>query len=213
MIRLMALRLTYLIVIRLVAWMVLLTRSAAGKDVESVVLRHQLAVLRVRPRMYWGPGKSPHSSGHSPPPPDRPSRHAPNDPALAPPTGGTPIGPPATASLADHPSPPDRGTDGVPGHHESPWGYQRVYDELAILGYQIGASRTHRPCRRAPQRGRSAHRSRHHHCGWFCPRCPRTGRRTARAGLSGLHHHARVYQRARAPRVRSRTRPTRATHR
>ena len=42
----MALRLLYLIFVRLLGWFVLLTRADIAKDVEILVLRHQLAVLR-----------------------------------------------------------------------------------------------------------------------------------------------------------------------
>jgi hypothetical protein len=52
----MALRLIYLFFSKLLVWIVLRTRSDATKDIEIIVLRDQLAVLRRRtphPRMSW----------------------------------------------------------------------------------------------------------------------------------------------------------------
>jgi putative transposase len=49
-------RLLYLIVRQLVAWLGLLARSSRSKDVEILVLRHEVAVLRCqvrRPRLSW----------------------------------------------------------------------------------------------------------------------------------------------------------------
>jgi putative transposase len=51
-----SLRLLYLIFVRLCSWLVLLGDSSASKDIELLVLRHEVAVLRrtgPRPRLDW----------------------------------------------------------------------------------------------------------------------------------------------------------------
>ncbi|WP_131764793.1 integrase [Candidatus Protofrankia californiensis] len=50
----MSVRLPYLIFVRVCGWRVLLGRSSASKDLELLVVRHEVAVLRrTRPKPPW----------------------------------------------------------------------------------------------------------------------------------------------------------------
>ncbi|MEV6037558.1 hypothetical protein AB0L65_40850 [Nonomuraea sp. NPDC052116] len=52
----MSVRLPYLIMVRVFGWLVLLGRGQASKDVEIMVLRHEVAVLKrqlARPKPDW----------------------------------------------------------------------------------------------------------------------------------------------------------------
>jgi putative transposase len=56
MIKDVSLRLLYLILLGLLSWLALLGRTSSSKDVELLVLRHEVAVLRrttPRPRLDW----------------------------------------------------------------------------------------------------------------------------------------------------------------
>ena len=140
----MALRLIYKMLSTLLGWIVLRARSDTSKEVEILVLRHQLAVLRrhpSRPRLSWA---------------DRAviaalSRLLPIRRRLG------LLVTPATI-LRWHrklvarrwTTQPGPGRPAIPAGlralvlrlaSENPtWGYRRIHGELAGLGYQIGAS-------------------------------------------------------------------------
>src|SRR3954451_11562678 len=130
---------------RLVAWIVLLTRSEAANQVEILVLRHRLAVLRrstPRPRMSWAdraliaalvrllPCRRRHGLLVTPATVLRWHRRLVARKWTTTPTKpGRPSIPAGLRALTVRLA-----------TENSTWGYCRIQGELARLGYQIGAS-------------------------------------------------------------------------
>jgi len=142
---LMALRLIYQMFSKLLGWIVLRTRSDTSKEIEILVLRHQLAVLErrtPRPRMSWT---------------DRALIAALTRLLPRPRRLGLLVTPATilrwhrqliTRRWTTQPVRPGR--PAIPAGlralivrlatENSTWGYRRIHGELASLGYQIGAS-------------------------------------------------------------------------
>jgi putative transposase len=140
-----ALRLAYLILTRVLSWLALLARVDAAKDVEILVLRHEVAVLRrahPRPRLTWPDRALLSALSRLLPPPLRQLRlvsprtllrwHAQlvarrwTYPRRQP--GRPPVAQPIRALV-------------LRMAHENPtWGYRRIQGELVGLGHPIAAS-------------------------------------------------------------------------
>jgi hypothetical protein len=190
----MALRVLYLIFLRLLGLLLLLSRSPGAKDVELLALRHENAVLRrqlgVRPRLAW---------------PDRAvlaalARHLPSR------LRRNRLVTPGTL-LAWHrrllrwkwkQKPARTGRPPIPGeltalilrlaNENSTWGYTRIQGELRRLGRRVGASTIRRVLRSAGLCGcRFIIRPAQAAC-WYSWRVPpsrsrrRTFRRSIRSG-------------------------------
>jgi putative transposase len=142
----MTLRLLYLLLRQVMGWLALLARSSAARDVELLMLRHEVAVLRrqvARPPLDWADRAVLAGLARLLPRPSwrglfvRPEtllcwHRGPGPAQLELPT---PAGP-------SHRSGSDLGTCAAAGQGEPTWGYRRVHGELCRLGHQrrIGAS-------------------------------------------------------------------------
>ena len=154
-------RMLYLMFVRLTSWMALLAHSAASKDAELLVLRHEVAVLRrqnPRPRLDWADRAVLAALARLLSKPQRTVRLVTPDTLLRwhrrlvcwrwtyPPKGGRP---PVDAGLVE--------LIGQMARDNPGWGYKRIQGELLGLGYRVGASTVRRVLRRlrippAPQR-------------------------------------------------------------
>jgi transposase InsO family protein len=139
-----AFRLAYLLLARVLSWLVLLARSDAAKDVEILVLRHEVAVLRrhhPHPRMSWVDRALLSALSRLLPPPLRRLR-------LVSPRTLLRWHAQLVARRWTYPRQPGRPPVAQPLRalvlrmaRENPtWGYRRIQGELVGLGHPVAAS-------------------------------------------------------------------------
>ena len=151
----------YLMFVRLTGWMVLLARSSASKDVELLVLRHEISVLRRQspaPKLDWAARAVLAALARLLAAPVRMNRLVTPGTLLRwhqrlvsrhwtyPHKGGRPPIDAKVAVLIEQMA-----------RENSAWGYKRIQGELLGLGYRVGASTVRRVLKRlrippAPQR-------------------------------------------------------------
>jgi len=157
----------YLIFVRLTGWMALLARSAASRDAELLVLRHEVAVLRrqnPKPRLDWADRMVLAALARLLPRRLRMSRLVTPDTLLRwhrrlvrwrwtyPQKSGRPPVDERLAALI-----------GRMARENPGWGYKRIQGELLGLGYRVGASTVRRILKQlrilpAPQRSHTTWR-------------------------------------------------------
>jgi hypothetical protein len=102
-----AFRLAYLMLARVLSWRALLARADAAKDVELLMLRHEVAVLRrnnPRPRLTWLDRAMLNAPSRLPPAPLRQLRWCrPERCRAGPPSSSPAAGPTRDDDQADHP--------------------------------------------------------------------------------------------------------------
>ncbi len=140
----MSTRLLYLIFVRVCGWLVLLGRSPASKDIELLVLRHEVAVLRrtqPKPRWDWAdravlaalirllPTTLRAHRLITPGTVLRWHRHLITRKWTYPKRTGRPPISPEIAALIERLA-----------TENTTWGYQRIQGELLKLGHQVSAS-------------------------------------------------------------------------